>query len=466
MTASRDIANRPVYNDACGGQIEQPPTPLSRQGASQCHVYMVLPYATQFTTVGHFEVEPNLDGFHRGRFVYCSSYLDNPDSVPIDPVELDKLSGKVYSTAMFGGVFNSFQDASPQRWGRHVITQTAPLEPRSEIDYLLQSPDDRPGALGFGYRFEPPAPMQEFNKISDLEQLSAHAENMSVKKTRTKLDPIRIRNMMPFQTSMGGSRPKTVVEDMDGLWLAKFNQKRDRWSNTRLEHALLELAKICGIRSACSRIENVSNRDVLLVKRFDRKKVVNGYHRYRMISGYTILRTENTPEIPKDCSYAMLAESLRRIVSQPVEDSKELFRRMVFNALVSNIDDDPGSISLIAKQEGWKLSPAYDYCLSWFLVRPHVKPRRPKMSYGIHGRLANVQNLLSQCGRFLLSEEEATTIIDDMENQIRNKWYRTIRRAGLSEADCKRISPAFNILGFRQNPEEMVTTQAPPAHSI
>ena len=84
---------------------------------------------------------------------------------------------------------------------------------------------------------------------------------------------------MLLGTSMGGARPKAVVQVGDGLWIAKFNRDDDRWNNTRVEHAMLRLARECGLTTAESRIETVGTKDVLLVKRFDREKTGKGYAR-------------------------------------------------------------------------------------------------------------------------------------------------------------------------------------------
>jgi serine/threonine-protein kinase HipA len=81
---------------------------------------------------------------------------------------------------------------------------------------------------------------------------------------------------------MGGARPKATVEDDDALWLAKFPHRDDRWNNPRVEHAMLALARSCGISCAESRMTTVGDRDVLLVKRFDRHKTEKGYLRSRI----------------------------------------------------------------------------------------------------------------------------------------------------------------------------------------
>jgi serine/threonine-protein kinase HipA len=135
---------------------------------------------------------------------------------------------------------------------------------------------------------------------------------------------------MLLGTSMGGARPKTVVQDGDGLWMAKFNRADDRWNNTRVENAMLRLARECGIKTAESRVETVGGKDVLLVKRFDRKKTPKGYTRARMISGLTILRADEAPEARQNWSYVILVEELRWIVGDAKEDARELFRRMCF----------------------------------------------------------------------------------------------------------------------------------------
>jgi len=165
---------------------------------------------------------------------------------------------------------------------------------------------------------------------------------------------------MLLGTSMGGARPKAVVEDKTGLWLAKFHKPGDRWNNARVEHSMLVLARMAGITTAESKLTTVGDRDVLLVKRFDREKVKGGYTRARMVSGITLLRTDDNALSRGRWSYVLLAEELRRVASDPRRNAEELFRRMTFNALISNIDDHPRNHAIIAKDRSWKLSPAYD----------------------------------------------------------------------------------------------------------
>jgi serine/threonine-protein kinase HipA len=245
---------------------------------------------------------------------------------------------------------------------------------------------------------------------------------------------------------MGGARPKTVVEDQDGLWLAKFNRPDDRWNNARVEHAMLVLARSCGIMTAESRFVSVAGRDVLLVKRFDREQTKDGYLRARMVSGLTLLRAEDTHQGRDKWSYVLLAEELRRVSAKPVQDAAELFRRMCFNALISNTDDHPRNHALIANDQAWRLSPAYDLTPTTLVS---LERRDLAMGIGDAGRYANAENILSQSSRFLLEPKDAQRIVTDMENHIKATWYQTARSVGVSEDDCLRISGAFAYPGFR-----------------
>ena len=418
----------------------------SEAGTRECFVYIALPGKTEFVTAGRFVLESDRTGVPVGGFVYGRSYLARPDAVPVDPVEL-KLAQTTYRTTVLKGVFGAIRDAGPDYWGRRVIEKHAGKPELGEIDYLLESPDDRAGALGFGIGPKPPAPKRKFNKTLDLEKLIGLADAIIADEdVPDSPEAGQVEDLMLLGTSMGGARPKAVVEDDDGLWIAKFNRPDDKWNYARVEHAMLELARACGLTSAQSRIETVGDRDVLLVRRFDREKIEDGYLRARMISGLTILRTEDTHQHRDRWSYVLLAEELRRISADPKGDAAELFRRMSFNALISNTDDHPRNHAAIAKDRDWKLSPAYDLTPS---TPVSLERRDLAMNCGDQGRYANANNLLSQCARFHLERDQAEVIIATMEEQIAKSWYETVRRAGVPEKDCEAISSAFVYPGFR-----------------
>lgn len=295
----------------------------------------------------------------------------------------------------------------------------------------------------------PPAPVRIYNQTIDLAGLQSLADRLISEETSTEATPAELtqaQDLLLLGTSMGGARPKVVVEDEGQLWIAKFNRTDDPWNHARVEHAMLVLARECGLTTSESRITEVAGRDVLLVKRFDRESHDGTYRRARMLSALTLLRTGDSHHDRERWSYVLLVEELRRVSSDPRADARELFKRMVFNALISNTDDHPRNHAVIAPGDDWRLSPAYD-----LVPFPAVSVERRDLALtaGDFGRYANVTNLLSQCARFLLTRDEAAEIINEMEGHVRARWYAVARGVGIAERDCTTIARAFAYEGLR-----------------
>lgn len=413
---------------------------------SECYVYIFLPGETEFVTAGKFVLTKDRLDIPVGRFVYGKSYLARENAVPIDPLEMN-LSTKTFETRRLNGIFSALRDAGPDYWGRRVIEKHSGKGQLGELDYLLYSPDDRAGALGFGLNREPPAPRRQFNQTIDLKKLQTLADAViNDEDLYPDQETEQVQELLLLGTSMGGARPKAVVEDSSGLWIAKFNRPDDRWNYARVEQAMLVLARACGIQSAESRVETIGGRDVLLVKRFDREKTDQGYHRARMLSALTLLRSEDSYQDRDKWSYLLLVEELRRVSSREKLDAQELFRRMCFNALISNTDDHPRNHAVIALKEHWRLSPAYDLTPA---VPVSIERRDLALICGDAGRYAHAKNLLSQSTRFMLSPPEAQAVIQTMEQTIADRWYDICRAEGVTEKDCERVSGAFVYPGFR-----------------
>lgn len=418
---------------------------------SEVFVYLMLPGTTELVAAGRFVLATDRAGVPFGRFIYGRSYLERNDTVPIDPIELP-LSDRTYETERLKGMFGALRDAGPDYWGRRVIEKYAGFGPLGELDYLLHSPDDRAGALGFGIKREPPAPARTYNRTADLERLQTLADQLIAQEASDadRAELTQVQDLLLLGTSMGGARPKVVIEDAGHLWLAKFNCHDDPFNFARVEHAMLVLGRECAISTAESRVAQIGGRDVLLVKRFDRiPDERGGYRRARMLSALTLLRTGDSYQDRDRWSYLRLAEELRRVSREPEEDAAELFRRMTFNALISNTDDHPRNHAAIAANQDFRLSPAYDLVPS-----RHVSLERRDLALiiGDYGRYANAENLVSQAPRFLLEREEAASIVDRMEACVRARWYAIARREGVSEQDCDKISRAFAYEGFRYSP--------------
>ncbi|CAN5828904.1 type II toxin-antitoxin system HipA family toxin [soil metagenome] len=428
--------------------------PAKRREAKECYVYIQLPNSMDVVTCGRFQHMPMPREEGVGRFIYGRSYLARRDAVPLDPYNLPLREGW-RETARLGGVFGAIRDAAPDAWGSRVIERALGRVDLTILDYLLHSPEDRAGALSFGWGTVPPPPVRPFNRVIQLPALLDAASALEALEAGQPISPQlqdQLAHLLDLTSiGLGGARPKNVVEDAEGLWVAKFPSQSDRWNNASVEGALLALAGQCGIRVPPTRIETVGTKRVLFVKRFDRTLVAgaptqpNRYLRSRRVSALTVLNAEETAASAADWSYVLLADELQRWSARPRDDKRELFRRMVFNALVSNLDDHPRNHALVAPGNEFCLSPAYDITPS----RTQSRDRRDlAMICGSRGRAATRTNLVSHVRRFAMTTEEAHALIDEMKGIVAGEWQNELHRHAGSAADADAIRHAFNYPGF------------------
>lgn len=195
----------------------------------------------------------------------------------------------------------------------------------------------------------------------------------------------------------------------------------------------------CGLNVAQARLQAVGDSAVLMLRRFDRDYTDQGYLRSGLVSGLTVLDCGDSLLDRKHWSYPLLADDLRRWSDKPEADCAELFRRMVFNAAVTNNDDHPRNHALLRRPKGWRLSPAYD-----LLPTPMVSLERRDLALtvGSYGRTASIYNLLSQAGRFGLSAEAARAEIDRIAAVVRH-WRESFFACGVSGEDIDTIAAAI-----------------------
>ena len=406
----------------------------------ECYVFVALPGQTEFVVAGRFRLSVTPDGTPLGRFVYGSSYLSRPDAVALDPVQLRR-TDRIYETTRPNGFFGAIRDAMPDRWGRRLIKERTGPAQTEEFDYLVRGPDDRAGALAFAPGRRPPHPRLGVGPVRNLGALQEAGDAVLAGHLA---DPgsvaAKAHRLLLQGTSLGGDRPKAVVQEGRIQWIAKFARPDDRWNHPRVEHAMLRLARECGLHTAASRVKRAGGRDVLLVRRFDREWTGSGYTRSRMVSGLTLLRTGDVPADKRRWSYLTFADEIRRASSQPRQNLHELFGRICFNAAISNLDDHPRNHSIVANDRRWRLSPAYD-----LTPMPVTDPTRRDlpMICGPAGRWANRENLLGSAGRFLLNRAGAEAIFDRVVATIRSSWQDVMRDSGVSQCDCDLIRPAI-----------------------
>ena len=403
---------------------------------SQAYVYVQLPGTLNTVPAALLKVEKLRDGTFVGRFRYGDRYLERKDSVDFDPFQLP-LGDIVREFTKLKGIPGAWRDAAPDAWGRRVIEHKLQRSPGDleEIDYLLNGPQDGAGYLSFGTSVEPPASKRRYNRTHQLAELVAAAEAIE----EGKRVPEHILEQLEPGTSMGGARPKATIEDGNRLWLGKFPEKGDRCNLQRVEYATLELARRCGIVVCNTRLESVAEHDVLMVERFDREYVEGGYLRFGVVSGLTMLDCDDDYLDRERWSYLLLADQLRRWSEKPDEDRIELFRRIVFNAAVTNNDDHPRNHAVRRTGRGWRLTPAYD-----LVPAPLVSLERRDlaMTVGTYGRTASIYNLLSQCGQFGLTVEAARKEIDKIVAIVR-AWRDHFHADGVSAKDTDYMASAF-----------------------
>jgi serine/threonine-protein kinase HipA len=402
----------------------------------EAYVYVQLPGTLATVPAALLRVQTLPDGTQVGRFRYGDRYLQRQDAVALDPFQLP-LSKKIFEFTRLRGIPGAVRDAGPDAWGRRVIEHklersAADLD---EIDYLVHGPQDGAGYLSFGLKAEPPAPRRRYNRTHQLAELIAATQ--AIEEGR----PVAAHLLEQIDpgTSMGGARPKATIEDAQCLWLGKFPARDDRFNLQRVEFATLDLARRCGLNTTQARLQQVGGSDVLMLRRFDRDHTDQGYLRFGLVSGLTMLDCGDSHLDRERWSYPLMADKLRRWSDKPEADCAELFRRMVFNAAVTNNDDHPRNHALLRRPKGWRLAPAYDLVPAPMMS---LERRDMALTVGDYGRTASIYNLLSQAGRFGLSAQEARDQIDRLVDVVQH-WRDSFFACGVSAEDIDYIAPAM-----------------------
>jgi serine/threonine-protein kinase HipA len=379
-------------------------------------------------------------GRESATFEYDKAWLEHPERFALEPA-LTLGPGPQHTDAD-KALFGALGDSAPDRWGRVLMrraerksAQHGARAPRTlmEIDFLLMVDDEvRQGALRFALRPEGPflAPADE-NRIPpvvNLPRLLAATERVA-DETDTDDD---LRLLMVPGSSLGGARPKAAVRERDGqLAIAKFPQRNDETDVELWEALSLKLARQAGISVPDSRIESVSGKNVLVVRRFDRE----GANRISFLSAMSMLGAKDN----ETHSYIEIADAIRRYGAQPDADLKELWRRIVFTVLISNTDDHLRNHGfLYTGPRGWRLSPAFDLNP----VPVDVKPRILHTSIGIDNPNASLALAMENGEYFGLSADEARQTAGAVGAAV-SRWRNEARALGLTPAAIDRMASAF-----------------------
>ncbi len=370
-------------------------------------------------------------------FEYDRSWLAHRDAFGIDPV-LPPARGPFHTDRP---LFNAFTDPAPDRWGQMLMRRNERRRARAErrqprtlqaIDYLTLVDDEtRPGALRFkesaGGVFLTSTGRQ-VSPVVDLPRLLSAATRV-IDADETDDD---LRLLLAPGTSLGGTRPKVTIRDTDGhLLIAKFPRRDDEWPVTRWEAATMALAQAAGVAVAPFQLRQVSKRPVLTARRFDR-----GHgRRIPFMSALTALEASDN-ELR---SYLEVAEFLRREGLEVNQDLRQLWRRIVFNVLVSNTDDHLRNHGFLRAPQGWRLSPAYDLNP----VPVDVKPRVHALAIDEIDGTASLDTAIGVAPLFGMTEGASRSIAAEVGSAV-GCWREVAGRAGLTPDDVERMSSAFD----------------------
>ncbi|RXZ38178.1 HipA domain-containing protein [Oxalobacteraceae bacterium CAVE-383] len=379
------------------------------------YVYLQRPDNGEWITVGRYSLDKET---HIGTFLYAPTYIDAGFNWSIDPVNLPFIPKHPYPAHRYNGLHDILRDASPDAWGKLLLQKEHDLPPATpDLRYLtLAGNADRWGALAVGSSKLPSIARMAFPGLPQLETLSN--ELLAIAERKPPVDA-KLRKRLFGTPSMGGARPKASVRHGDEFWLAKPFLPTDTADIPLLEHAAHEWAAHAGLRFAKTCLHRLNGeQSVVRVLRFDRK----GDRRLMTISGASLLSTEYPGANPDEharWSYPRLAEELHRI-GAPDEDLKELFGRMIFNAVVGNDDDHPRNHAAVYRQEEarWRLSPAFDV-----VPNPDETPKRLTLQVSAGNRMIDRTAMLADAVRFgFRNRDEAALHLDRLLTAIRDSF--------------------------------------------
>jgi serine/threonine-protein kinase HipA len=389
---------------------------------SEKPVWVWLPARPHPVRCGAFSLVRGVGTFH-----YDEEYLARPEALQLDEFNLRfTRSRKGLRETRQGGLFGVFRDASPEGFGLALLEQLRGTTLADPMQRLELSEGDSVGAvevcddIAARMNFQPPAAEHLLDVIAKLPpgRASSHAAR-EVKGIKG--------------TSLGGERPKLTVLHKGQYWIAKLQDRGDPPHAPLREFVAMRLARRCGIRAAEVEFTPVGDREVLLVRRFDRHVDAEGQvFRSLYASAHTVLRLDAQTRGERQRSYIALAYELERWCGRAgvntAELKRELWRRMAFNALCGNGDDHPRNHGLLYRDGRWGLSDAFD-------IAPYTSfSGTLAMAITRDGSsVATAKNLLKTCENFGVDPTDAANYIEETQATIAAGWGEEQRACGVPQ---------------------------------
>jgi len=335
-------------------------------------------------------------------------------------------------------------DARPDRWGERVIRWLDKPPRLSLLDYLFYAGDERFGALGVSV-FEQAYLPRRLGPLPHLGDVSTMAGLIQNIMNGEPVAPQHSRLMAPGVT-LGGARPKALIELEGAPWIVKFAEPGDAVDTPLVEHAAMTLAATAGIRVANTRPIRLPRGHALAVQRFDRE----GAFRRHALSARVALKAAGS-----GMGYPELAQLLRRrgVVQGGVSlaQQRELFRRMVFNILIDNTDDhEKNHVLLMTDACSYELAPAFD-----------VLPCGQGLGYqqmrvGSDMADSTLTNALSEAAQFGLAPREARQAVHEVAAVVAG-WSAHFAAQGVSQTDIEQLARQIDRPFLREQREAALT---------
>lgn len=397
---------------------------MSSEQVRQAYVWVWLPGAEEPVVAGRLDLQGG-----EASYVYGQSYLARGDAMPLYTPELPLRRGRIRPLPGLDAP-GCILDARPDAWGQRVILNRL-LGPGAVhtghldlITLLLQSGSDRTGALDFqasATDYRPRGP-----DSATVDELAGSARRLEAGEPLSEaLDAALLHG-----SSIGGARPKALLEDGRRRLIAKFTSGTDAYPVVQGEFVAMTLAARAGLETAPVRLTDALGRKALLVERFDR--VPGTSQRRAMISALTILGLDEM--MARYASYAELAQAIRIAFTRPQATLQELFGRITFNVLVGNTDDHARNHAAFWDGEWLTLTPAFDIC-------PQLRSTGRATQAMIIGdssdpfKESQVLGCVERAHLYQLSERRAREIVERQIEVIRRDWSEVCDMAELGEAD-------------------------------
>jgi len=331
------------------------------------------------------------------------------------------LIGQEFLPTERGTAAGAVDDARPDRWGERVIRFIDKPKRLSLLEYLFFAGDDRFGALSVStspteYLPRRLGPLPALADADEIQELIRKVQNNEV------VPQSQERLISPGAT-MGGARPKALVNIGSDQWVIKFADG-DPADTPLIEHAAMTLAQKASIRVAETRPVRLIHGHAVAIKRFDRA----GSRRLHSLSARVALQAA-----AEGFGYPELAQLLRRkgVVDGDlyVAHMRELFRRMVFNILIDNTDDhEKNHALLVTDSQQYELSPAYDVLPSGQALGFQ------QMRVGDQQADATMDNALSMSRMFSLTKDEAVAQVRSVAGVV-DGWREHFAQSGVTAGD-------------------------------